>query len=73
MKSENFSHIGTLDLLEVICAANKRYLGTLKKEEFYETLEKIFNIDFSDKLYATQDIADVFSRVASYTKQKLFM
>ena len=73
MNYGNFIQIGLLDLLEVICVANKSCLGTLKKEEFYETLNKMFNIDFTDKLYATQDVSDVFSRVASYTKRKLFM
>lgn len=61
-------HIGTLDLHDVMCVANKSHLANVKKEEFYEALEKIFNIDFRDKLYASKDIATVFSRVGSYTK-----
>lgn len=72
MNNEKFSHIGTLDLNDVICVANKSCLENVKKEEFYEALQKIFNIDFTNKLHATQDIATVFSRVASYTKKKSY-
>ena len=65
----NVVRLGTLDLQDVMCVANKSHLANLSKEEFYEVLEKIFGIDFTDKLYATQDIGNVFSRVASYSKQ----
>ena len=62
-------HIGTLDLHDVMCIANKSHLANLKNEEFYEALGKIFGVNLIDKLYATQDIGNVFSRVASYSKQ----
>lgn len=61
--------LGTFDLQDIMCVAGKSYLANLSKDEFYEVLEKIFKIDFTDKLYATQDIKNVFSRVASYSKQ----
>lgn len=61
--------IGTLDLQDIMCVANKSHLANLSRDEFYEILEKFFKIDFIGKLYATKDIKNVFSRVASYSKQ----
>jgi len=65
-------HVGVIDLLEVICVANKSHLANLKNEEFYEALEKLFGVNLVDKLYATQDIETVFSRVASHSKQSAY-
>ena len=65
-------HVGVVDLLEVICVANKSHLANLKNEEFYEALEKLFGVNLVDKLYATQDIETVFSRVASHSKQSAY-
>lgn len=62
-------YLGILDLQDIVCVANKSHLANLSKNEFYEIIEKIFKIDFTGKLYATQDIENIFSRVASYTKQ----
>ena len=64
--------VGVVDLLEVICVANKSHLANLKNEEFYEALEKLFGVNLVDKLYATQDIETVFSRVASHSKQSAY-
>lgn len=68
-KQGNIVHLGTLDLQDVMCVANKSHLANLSKDEFYEVLEKILGINFTNKLSATQDIENVFSRVASYSKQ----
>jgi len=69
MKSGKSVHVGTIDLMDVIYVADKSHLANLKKEEFYEVLKKMFDVDLTGKLYATKDIGNVFSRVASYTKQ----
>ena len=61
-------HVGTVDLRDILCVAEKSHMGNLRKDEFYEGLNKILNLDLCDKLYAMPDVAKVFNRVTSYSK-----
>lgn len=65
-------HVGTLDLRDVLCVAEKSHMANLKKEEFYDALERILGIDLVDKLYAMPDVGTVFSRFTAYSKQVAF-
>ena len=69
MTNHEPSHVGFLDLRDVLCVADKSHMANLKKEEFYDAMEKILKIDFIDKLYAMPDVGTVFSRVTAYSKQ----
>lgn len=63
VKNGCFERLGTVNLLEILDIANKSQLDTLRKDEFYETMEKLFGIDFSDRIYADPDIEKVMKRV----------
>ena len=69
MQHGELVHVGVIDLLEVLCVADKRHLAHLKNEEFYEALEKLIGVTLIDKLYATQDMQTVLSRTTSYSKR----
>jgi len=63
-------HIGTIDLMELLAIAGKSHLGVLKKDEFYDALDQMFDVDLRERLHAAHDVETVLERVASYSKQQ---
>lgn len=63
VKNGCYENLGTVDLLEILDIANKSHFAILRKDEFYDALEKLFGIDFSNKLYADPDVEKVMKRV----------
>ena len=68
VKKGILEHLGTINLLEVLDIAGKSHLDNLRKDEFYDALEKIFGVDFSNRLYADADVETVMKRIGTYSK-----
>ena len=66
VKNEVQSHIGTIDLYDVVLISRRCRLMDLNSQIFFEALNQIFSIDLRNKLYITSEVENIIGQKAYY-------
>jgi hypothetical protein len=73
VEKSTYTHVGTIDLLDVVFVAGKKRLKDLSKYELYEILQRIFSIKFFNSIFVTPDAEVVITQLFSHNVKQPYI